>query len=301
MTNDNGKPGGAMFRRFIISVAVMVTGVTISLFVSTGYGQSGAPGSAIQQPRPFKAVVDLPKDSPEALQRKTREIMSWTPTQSKRLEFALKGVTRIVMFSDLGLGDRMDLVMPGTPSKDWPIGTALKLRLGREKTAVVVRIKIDTVPAPRVQGEGFLSIMGIMADTTTGRDIELQRTMGSTGRLDFFFKYDRITGASACCDLPTQFGLARYGNVNDTLTAILTFDPAITTYLVSIIGPIEGRTFPGFSYSVFRTERGEFHRELNDYPYTFRTDDSSSVNLYLGSRFRGRKSQLEPVLKAVLF
>ena len=290
-----------MFGRLTL-LGFIAAGLAVSCVVSDGFGQNKASGAdkSLTQSSPMP-VVNLPADSPESLQRKIREIQSWTPTQKDRLDFALKDVTRIVRFSDLGFGPKMEVAMPPQPSRNWPVANSVRLRLGREITAVVTRFKIDTLPIPRVRGEGFLGLMGVHGDTLTGRDVELQRTMASSGRVELQFIQNVLFGATACCNLPQNFALSRYGKSNDTLTMIFTFDPSTTKFMISIIGPTAGRTFPGFSYGLFRTERGEFHRDLQDFPYMYQNPDSDYVNLYVGSRFRGRKSQLEPVLRVSLF
>jgi len=291
-----------MFGRFKQIGFIAAVSMAVSVLVSIGFSQSGTSGStgALSQQSPM-AVINIPVDSPESLQRKNREILSWTPKQADRLAYALKDVKRIIRFGDLGFGDRMEVTMPGEPSRDWPIASAVRVHLGREKTAIVTRFKIDTLPVARVRGEGMLGLMGVHGDSLTGRDIELKRTMASTGRIEFLFIRDILFGATSCCNLPSTFTLDRYGKARDTMTMIFTFDPSTTDYMVSVIGPEAGRTFPGFSYGMFRTERGEFHRELDNYPYVCKDQDSSYVNLYVGSRFRGRKSQQEPILKVNMF
>ncbi len=286
-----------MFGRFTQIGFVVLASLTALVLVSVSFGQGEAPAN----PQSTVKVINVPVDSPESLQRKIREIRSWTPKQVDKLDFALKGVKRIIRFSDLGFGDRMEVTMPSEESKNWPIASAVRVHLGREMTAIVTRFKIDTLPGPRVRGEGVLGLMGVHGDSLNGRDIEIQRTMSSAGRVDFLFIRDILFGATACCNLPSTFALGRYGKASDTMTMIFTFDPSTTDYMVTVIGPLAGRTFPGFSYGMFRTERGEYHRELENYPYLCKDQDSSYVNLYVGSRFRGRKSQQEPILKVNMF
>jgi len=249
---------------------------------------------------PFEAVVDLPADSPAELARKKQEIISWTPQQADRINYALEGVTRVVRFADLGLGDEAEFALPRQGSAGWPIVNSLRLKLGREKTALVVRFHIDTLPGPRVRGEGMLGLIGIHCDTLFGRDIELPRTAASTGRFEVLFLAEQLFAQLSYIGIPT-FALGRYGTIRDTMTLIFTFSPSRANYLISLIGPDAGRPFPGHQYDQFRTERGEFHRELKDFPYVYVAADSSYVNLFIGSRWRGRKSQLEPVLRLKMF
>ncbi|MEW5796664.1 MAG: hypothetical protein AB1772_09945 [Candidatus Zixiibacteriota bacterium] len=255
----------------------------------------------ISQTRLYQAVVDLPPDGTESLRRKRAEILSWTPKQADKIDFALKGVRRIVRLADLGLGDTVSFAAPRMPSSGWPIAHSVRLNLGREITALVTRFKLDTLPGPRVRGEGYLSLVGLHCDTTYGEYIELPRTGSGPGRFELVFLSNHLFVQLNCCGLPPTIGMARYGDVSDTLTLIYTFDPSRAGYSITLIGPEHGRTYPGFDYGLFRTERGEFHRDLQEFPYLCRARDSSYVNLVIGSRFRGRKSQLEPVLSVKMF
>jgi len=256
--------------------------------------------SAEVMAEPFEAVVDLPVDSPAELTRKKQEIISWTPQQADRINFALEGVTRIVRFADLGFGDEAEFALPRQGSAGWPVMNSVRLNLGRERTALVVRFHIDTLPGPRARGEGMLGLVGIHCDTLFGRDVELPRTAASTGRFEVLFLAEQLFARLSYIGVPT-FALGRYGTIRDTMTLIFSFNPSRVNYLISLIGPGAGRPFPGHRYDRFRTERGEYHRELNEFPYVYETADSSYVNLFVGSRWRGRKSQLEPVLRVKMF
>lgn len=302
-----------MLSRSNLAVCTMLTAILCLAFWPIGCGEKSPNTQATVKSdsvavttsppaiQPFQAVVDLPRDTPQALSRKTKEIISWTPKQSEKLNFALKGVTRIVRFADLGLGDQIDVTLPRTPSRAWPVAHSLRLVLGREKTAVVTRFKIDTLPGPRVRGEGLLGLMGIHGDTIFGRDVELPRTAAGVGRFELLFLLNRLFFQLACCDLPPTIAMSSYGNVKDTLTLIFAFDPSLANYTISVMGRESGRTYPGFYYHQFRTERGVFHQNLTTFPYVCANRDSSFVDLFVGSRFRGRKSQTEPVLTVKMF
>ena len=249
----------------------------------------------------FQAVIDLPEDTQESFQEKAREIMEWTPDQVSVIAYALRGVTRIVRFSDLGLGNELAQTMPRSFTTGWPVVQSVRLHLGGIKTAVVTRVSIDTLPGPRARGEGVTSLMGIHGDTLFGRDVVLPLTQAGTGRFELLFLKDNLFAQTSCCDIPPTFLLDRYGKIGDTLTLIFTFDPALKGYEISVIGQSAGRTYPGFVYDRFRTERGEYHRDMNEYPFKFQSQDPAYVNLFVGSCSRGRKSVLEPVLKVTLF
>jgi hypothetical protein len=79
------------------------------------------------------------------------------------------------------------------------------------------------------------------------------------------------------------------------------FNPANATYDVAVIGREAGRFYPGFLYNRFRTERGEYQRDANEFPYVVKSDDSAHVSLFFGSCSRGLKNQLEPVLRVKMF
>jgi hypothetical protein len=300
MVGSKNKSGGEMFGRF---KSVLLAGVMTLFAVVAGNGQQpGQDNTAVLKPQPTTpGTITLPADTPASLHRKIKEIESWTPKQVDRLNFALQDVTRIVRFTELGLGDRMEAALPRQSSTEWSGVNSVRLHLGKEKTAVVARFRVDTLAGPRVQGEGTLSVMGIHGDTLTGPNVKLERTMSSTGRLDLLFPSGYLFAQLACCGIPPTFAMDRYGSFGDTVTLIFTFDPSETTYKVSLIGREAGRTFPGFSYGMFRTERGEFHRDLTEYPYLCNNRDSNYVNLYFGGAFRGRKSLLEPILKVDIF
>jgi hypothetical protein len=284
-------------------LATVLAGLMILFLSVAGSGQPADESqSANLKAQPtMPPAIELPAGSPERLKGEIARVASWTPKQVDRIDFALKGVTRIVHFAELGLGERLEAVMPRQATADWPTANSVRLALGKEKTAVVARFRMDTLAGPRVAGEGQLGVMGIHGDTVVGPDVKLARTMASAGRFELVYPSGFLFAQLACCDIPPTFGLDRYGRFGDTITLIFTFDPSLGTYTVSLIGREAGRTFPGFSYTTFRTERGEFHRDLKDYPYFCEKFDPAYVNLYFGSTFRGRKSQLEPVIKVDIF
>lgn len=302
-----------MLYRSILTDGTMLTAILCLALWPTGCGEkspetqgtvkSDSLTVTTSQPavQPFQAVVDLPKDTPAALQLKKKEVISWTPKQTEKVDFALKGVTRIIRFPELGLGDQLDVTLPRTPTRDWPVAHSLRLILGREKTAVVTRFILDTLPGPRTRGEGFLGLMGLHGDTIFGRDVELPRTTAATGRFELLYLQNYLYFQLACCDLPPTIGLGTYGKYKDTLTLIFAFDPSLANYTISVFGREAGRTYPGFYYHQFRTERGVFHQDLTTFPYVCLNRDSSYVDMFVGSRFRGRKSQAEPVLTAKMF
>ena len=92
-----------------------------------------------------------------------------------------------------------------------------------------------------------------------------------------------------------------FGDIGDTLAMIITFDRTRGQYLTALVGPKHGRSYAGRSYVKFRTERGEFHKDMTEYPYMYETTDPGWVNLFLGSRWRGRKMSTEPILTARIF
>lgn len=246
------------------------------------------------------AEIALPPDSPEEFQRKVSEIYSWVPEQSDRLEYPLRDVTRIIMFSELGLGEQLEATLPHT-SQAWPVGASLRLKLDDDKTAVAMRFHIDTLPGPRVRGEGLLGVFAVHSDTVFGHQVELPRTVTGTGRLDVLYRFERLMAQNNCCEMPPTFQLGSFGTMRDTLILILTFDRTRAKYLTTIIGPLNGRSYPGRSYCQFRTERGEYHKDQDEYPYVYQCADPGYVNLFLGSRWRGKKTSLEPVLTARIF
>jgi len=245
--------------------------------------------------------VVLPPDSPEEFERKKQEIYSWTPQQPSRVEYPLRGVTKIVMWEDLGLGDQIEVILPQQGAGGWPVGHSVRLKLDDDLTTVAMRFIIDTLPGPRVRGEGFLGLFAVHCDTLYGKDIELPRTQTGTGRLDILYLFEQVMAQTNCCDIPPTFRLGSFGNLGDTLTLMITFDKTTTKYLTTIIGPHNGRSYPGRNYCRFRTERGEYHKDQKDYPYTYECSDPGYVNLFIGSRWRGRKTCLEPVLRARMF
>jgi len=249
----------------------------------------------------FQALVDLPEDTPETFKRKAREIMEWTPGAIGPIVDALRGVTRIVRFADLGFGKELEMTMPRAYEPGWPPVQSVRLNLGRAKTAVVARVYLDTLAGPRARGEGTLAMMGIHGDTLFGRDVPLPRTEAGTGRFELLFLSEKLFAQTSCCGIPPTILLERYGKIGDTLTLMFVFQPANATYDVAVIGQDAGRVYPAFLYGRFRTERGEHQRDANEYPYVFKSNDSAHVNLFFGSCSRGLKNQFEPVLRVKMF
>jgi hypothetical protein len=249
----------------------------------------------------IKTLVDSPADTPESLRRKIRKVVSWTPKQEELVNSVFKDVGRIVTFADLGLGDQLEFAAPRTGSAEQPSVSSLQLVLGRIKTALVARFVVDTLPGPRVRGEGSVALIGIHGDTLFGHDVVLPRTQSSSGRLEFVYLFESLYLQTCCCGIPGSYGIGRYGSFGDTLTAIFVFIPSIGMYSITLAGQDAWRTFPGYQYTVFRTERGEFHREMEGYPYLLKDRDPAYVNLYFGRGWRGRKSCHEPVLTVRMF
>jgi len=192
------------------------------------------------------------------------------------------------------------MVAPRFGGEEPPV-QSLQLVIGREKTAVVARFVVDTLPGPRVRGESAMGMMGIHGDTLFGRDVVLPRTHSSSGRFELVYVHETLFLQTCCCGIPGSYGIGRYGTFGDTLTAIYVFIPSIGMYSLTLAGRDACRTFPGYQYTVFRTERGEFHREVEGYPYLLRTGDSSRTNLYFGRAWRGRKTNLEPIIRIRMF
>jgi hypothetical protein len=258
------------------------------------------PAQVVQAAPPVKTVIDVPVATPQVLRRRINEIISWTSGQADVLNSIMSDVARVVMFEDLGLGDQLEMVAPRFGGEEPPV-QSLQLVIGREKTAVVARFVVDTLPGPRVRGESAMGMMGIHGDTLFGRDVVLPRTQSSSGRFEMVYVHETLFLQTCCCGLPGSYGIGRYGTFGDTLTAIYIFIPSIGMYSLTLAGQEACRTFPGYHYTVFRTERGEFHREVEGYPYLLRTGDSSRTNLYFGRAWRGRKTNLEPIIRIRMF
>jgi hypothetical protein len=247
-------------------------------------------------------VMSQPPDSPAELQRKIRRIHDWYPMHREKLDWMLKGITKVSYFSDLGLGDQTEIALPAEGKAGWPIGHSVQLELAGEKTALVIRFQVDTLPGPRVAGEGVLGVVALHCSETFGRDVVLEREQSGTGRFDLqVLRDDLVTADLACCDIPPTFLLRNYGDAGDTLAVMLVFEKKRQKYSIHVIGPGMTKTFPGMGYKLFRTERGEFHKDETDYPYMCRDLDPDYVRLFIGSRWRGRRSVREPILKATLF
>lgn len=244
--------------------------------------------------------ISIPVDSPEELQRDLEEIYGWYPQHASRLDYALRDVSNVVSFSELGFNPPTYIEMPRQRG-DWPVGHSLRLKLDAEMTAFTIRFVIDTLPGPRVKGEGYLGIFSVHCDTVFGLDVELPRTQSNTGRLDIMYKFERLMAQTNCCELPPTFQLGSFGDFGDTITVVLTFDRSRTSYLTTILGPNNGRSYPGRNYCKFRTERGEYHKDQETFPYVYQCDDPQYVKLFFGSRWRGRKTSQEPVLTTRLF
>ncbi|MCD6249673.1 MAG: hypothetical protein J7J98_04995 [candidate division Zixibacteria bacterium] len=231
---------------------------------------------------------------------KRQEIFSWAYKQVDRLENALKDVTKIIMFSNLGLGDQLYVTLPRR-SEGWPVGNSIRLKLNAHRTALALRFVVDTLPGDRVWGEGILGIFAVHCSDNLGRNIDIGRTQSNTGRLDLVFRFEQIATQLNCCDLPPTFMLDGFGDIGDTLSMIITFDRTLGQYMTTLVGPKHGRSYGARSYVNFRTERGEFHKDMKEYPYFYETSDPGWVNLFLGSHWRGKKMSTEPILTARIF
>ncbi len=251
-------------------------------------------------PEPSWIITPSP-DSPDELQRKIQKIYGWYPMHKERLDWMLKDVDKVTFYSDLGLGDRTEIVMPARPTTGWPVGHSIKLGLAGEKTALAIRLQVDTLAGPRAMGEGVLGLFALHCSETLGRDVTLEREQSGTGRLDLQMLRDLVVVDLACCDIPPTFLLRGYGDFVDTLTFLVVFEKQRQRYSIHFLGPLMVKSYPGLGYKMFRTERGEFHKEETAYPYICRNDDPDYINLLIGSRWRGRKSISEPILKATLF
>ncbi len=245
-------------------------------------------------------IVSFPPERAETLMLLRQEIFDWIPSMVDRLSYALEDVTKIVMLSDLGLGDQIDVTLPRI-SEGWPVGQSVRLKLDANRTALALRFVIDTLPGPRTRGEGVLGIFAVHTGDSLGRDIDIARTQSGTGRLDMLFSYERVVAQLNCCDLPPTLILNGFGDLGDTLCVIVTFDRTNGQYLTTFVGPRHGRSYAGRSYVKFRTERGEFHKDVDEYPYMYETTDPGWVNLFIGSRWRGKKTCTEPILTARIF
>jgi len=245
-------------------------------------------------------IVTPPPERATTLLLKRQEIYDWVPGQMDRLTYALKDVTKIVMLPDLGLGNQLDVALPRR-SEGWPVGHSVRLKLDAYRTALALRFVVDTLPGDRVRGEGVLGIFAVHIGDSLGRDVDVARTQSGTGRLDLVFRFNRVAAQLNCCDLPPTFMLDGFGDIGDTLCVIITFDRTNGQYLTTLVGPKHGRSYAGRSYVRFRTERGEFHKDMNEYPYFYETTDPGWVNLFLGSRWRGKKMSTEPILTARIF
>lgn len=245
-------------------------------------------------------IITPPPETAATMMLMRQEIYDWIPSQVDRISYALEDVTKIVLLSDLGLGDQIDVTLPRT-SEGWPVGQSVRLKLNAYRTALALRFVFDTLSDQRVHGEGVLGIFAIHSGDSLGRDIDIARTQSGTGRLDIRFSYERIVAQLNCCDIPPTLLLEGFADLGDTMCVIITFDRTNGQYLTTLIGPRHGRSYAGRSYVKFRTERGEFHKDVHDYPYFFETTDPGWVNLFLGSRWRGRKTSTEPILTAKIF
>ena len=164
-----------------------------------------------------------------------------------------------------------------------------------------MRFELDSLPGERAQGEGILGLFAVHCSDVFGRDVELPRVHGNTGRFELLFLGNHLMAQLACCELPPTFSLGTYGAIKDTLALVVVFDTTRSKYIILLLGPRGGRAYPGYNYSRFRTERGEYHRDQEEYPYFCRGSELDYVNLFIGNCWRGRKSVREPVLRVRIF
>lgn len=247
-------------------------------------------------------VSEPAPDSPEELRRKMRQVHDWYPMHKRRLDWALEDVDKISFFPDLGLGDEIQVALTARGGGGFPVGHAVRMKLAGKKTALVIRFLVDTLPGPRVQGEGVLGLLALHCSETLGRDLLFDREQSGTGRLDLEIYRDNIVSLDlACCGIPPAFTVDSFGDPGDTLTVMMVFEKRRQKYVVHILGPSLMKSIPGMGYKTFRTERGEFHKDMTEYPYMCTDNDPDYIGLFVGSQWRGRKSVREPVIRARIF
>ena len=249
---------------------------------------------------PDDYVFELDLDSPSELTRDRRQIYAWFPQHSDRIDFALKDVTHITFLKDLGL-EELNAGAPGRYLGGSTFGYSVRMNLPAEKTALAFRFVADTLPGRRAQGEGLLGLFGVHVTDRLGPQVEIDRLLASTGRLSLVYIQNHLMGTMSCCELPPIFQMELYGDLGDTVAVVVTFNRAAGKHIILVMGPNGARAYAGNYYGAFRTERGEFHRDLNEFPYYYQSGDLTHVNLLLGFGWRGRRNVIEPILTARMF
>jgi hypothetical protein len=249
---------------------------------------------------PDNYIFNFDLDSPSELAGDRREIYAWFPQHSDRLDFALKDVTHITFLQDLGL-EELNVGAPGRYLGGSTFGYSVRMNLPGEKTALAFRFVADTLPGLRAQGEGLLGLFGVHVSDLLGPQVEIDRLLASTGRLSLLFIKNYLMGAMSCCELPPIFQMGLYGDLGDTVAVVVTFNRAAGKHIILVMGPNGSRAYAGHDYGAFRTERGEFHRDLSEFPYYYQSSDLTHVNLLLGFGWRGRRNVIEPILTARMF
>jgi hypothetical protein len=247
------------------------------------------------------AVDTSPPDTDQDFELKRSIIYGTVPSQHDRIEHALKGVDKIIMFKDLGFGEKMELTAPPTVTPGWPVGNSVHKNLSDRKTALAVRFVLDTLPAPRVPGSAVFKLLGAQCGDQFGPGVEIPGVQGSMGTLEIYYRYNFPFVAVNCCEQGPQMGLNSFGIFGDTLLALFIFDPTRGDYTVQIIGPRGARGFPRNRYVSFRTSRGYLHPEASGFPYDCNRADSVSVDLAVGAMKRLKFDQMEPLLRVTLF
>lgn len=249
----------------------------------------------------FPAFDTLPPDSPGEFERKRQLLLATIPAQRQRIEFALKDVSRIVLFEELGLGDQMEVVAPTELTEGWPSGIAINRCFGGEITMLALRFVLDTLPEPRLPGIASLYLLGPQCVDQYGPDVMFSGLQSGQGAVTLFFQHRMPYIETDCCEMGPQMALNGYGWFGDTLMALYIFKPERKEYAIQLLGPRSARGFPRYGYVRFRTERGGLHPELNEYPYLCSRADSGSVDLAIGVTRRQRLDQLEPRLRVTIF
>jgi hypothetical protein len=246
--------------------------------------------------------MEIEPDSPAELRRKLQQIYDWYPMHEERLDWALKDVDKVSFFSDLGLGDEIAVALTARGGGGFPVGHAVRMKLAGQRTALVIRFLVDTLPGPRVSGEGELGLLALHCSEALGRDLVFEREQSGTGRIDLQIYRDNIISLDlACCGIPPGFTVESFGGFEDTLAAMLVFEKRRQRYVIHVLGPDLIKSVPGLGYEMFRTERGEFHKDMTEYPYVCDDNSPDYIGLFVGSQWRGRKSVREPVIRVRIF
>lgn len=249
---------------------------------------------------PEDYVFEFAKDSREELTDDLRRIYAWYPKYGDKIDFAVKDVTHVTFLEDLKLGEIACATPESSLGAAMP-GHSIRMNLPGEKTAFAFRFVFDTLPRPRVPGEGYLGLFSPHCSDRFGPNVDLERLLASTGRLGMTMVSSHVLGAMSCCEMPPTFRMDLYGDYGDTVAVVVTFNTKVGKHTILVMGPNGSRVYAGHHYGEYRTERGEFHRDLNTPPYYIVSDDFKHVNLLLGFGWRGRKSVSEPVLSAHMF